>query len=439
MARFTIIQGHPDPSAERLNAALADSYARGARALGHEVRRINVGALEFPLMRTAAEFHSGAVPEAIRQAQADISWADHLLILYPLWMSDVPALFKAFIEQTFRPGFAMAYGRGFPKPLLRGKAARIVVTMGMPAFVYRRLLHAHTVKSLVLNLKMCGISPVTTTIIGAVGEAGQLRLTCWTRRMERLARRDAQPTRRKSAAVTVAELLLTSALLAGGAYLAYVAVAWTRFGSTRRTSSLIDSVMPEYDVRLYHSTQIGAPVERAFEALNHTSVDGSPVVQALFRAREVIVRARHSEQPLPQGLPAQLEAFGWTMVAQEPGHELVFGTVTQPWRPNPVFRGLAPEEFRGFNDPGYAKIALTLRLDPVDPERCVASTETRVKTTDSQSRERFRRYWAFLSPGMEIIRLILLQQLKTEAETDLRGNAPMASAPNPSEASTPRP
>lgn len=50
---------------------------------------------------------SGALPEALRQAQQVLGRAEHLLIVYPLWLDTMPALLKAFLEQVFRPGFAI--------------------------------------------------------------------------------------------------------------------------------------------------------------------------------------------------------------------------------------------------------------------------------------------------------------------------------------------
>jgi putative NADPH-quinone reductase len=168
--RITIILGHPDSTEPHFCHALARAYEEGATRAGHEIRTIDVARLDFPLIRSRREFESGEPPAAIRAAQQDIRWAEHLLIVYPLWLGTLPALLKAFFEQTFRYGFALSTGgRGFPKKLLEGRSARIVVTMGMPATVYRAFFGAHGVKSLKGGvLVLSGIHPVRSTLIGQV-------------------------------------------------------------------------------------------------------------------------------------------------------------------------------------------------------------------------------------------------------------------------------
>jgi putative NADPH-quinone reductase len=166
--RIAIIQGHPDPAGGHLLHALADAYAEGAVAEGHEVRRVEVAGLEFPLLRTQAEFETGAMPPGLIQARDDMRWAEHWVFLFPLWHGTMPALFKGFLEHIFRPGFAMEYGkRGFPKRLLAGRSARIVVTMGMPPLMYRWYFGAYGVRGLERSvLSFAGIKPVRESFYG---------------------------------------------------------------------------------------------------------------------------------------------------------------------------------------------------------------------------------------------------------------------------------
>ena len=43
------------------------------------------------------------------------------------------------------------------------------------------------------------------------------------------------------------------------------------------------------------------------------------------------------------------------------------GAVTQPWRAEVTFRGIDPDVFAGFAEPGYAKIVWTLEAAPLGP------------------------------------------------------------------------
>ncbi|HVJ62752.1 MAG TPA: NAD(P)H-dependent oxidoreductase, partial [Tahibacter sp.] len=83
---ITIVDGHPDPDAARFVHALADAYAAGAKEGGHDVRRIDVARVDFALLSQKKEFESAPPEAAIRAAQADIAWCDHLVVLYPLWL-----------------------------------------------------------------------------------------------------------------------------------------------------------------------------------------------------------------------------------------------------------------------------------------------------------------------------------------------------------------
>ena len=170
--RILMIQGHPDATRAHLCHALAEAYVEAAREAGHEVRSIDVGRLEVPLLRSAEDWEHGTLPPSLADAQAAIGWAEHLVLMFPLWLGDMPAMLKAFLEQVARPGFAFERGARSPFEAKRlgGRSARIVVTMGMPALVYRWLYRAHSIRSLERNiLGFVGIAPVHETLIGGVG------------------------------------------------------------------------------------------------------------------------------------------------------------------------------------------------------------------------------------------------------------------------------
>jgi putative NADPH-quinone reductase len=192
MKRILLIQGHPDSTEPHLCHALVSSYAKGAEDAGHTVRVIHVATLDFPLLRSQKDFESGTVPASLKTAQDDIVWAEHIVLFFPLWAGDMPALLKGFFEQIFRPGFAGSSASHFGKKLLSGRTARVVVTMGMPALVYRWYFRAHSVKSLERNLLgMVGIAPVYETLIGMTGDMKTADAVNWLTKVNRLGQRAA--------------------------------------------------------------------------------------------------------------------------------------------------------------------------------------------------------------------------------------------------------
>jgi hypothetical protein len=161
---------------------------------------------------------------------------------------------------------------------------------------------------------------------------------------------------------------------------------------------------------------VAAPAELTFSVACNLHLLRSGLIRAIFRTRGFVLGGTADENRQEMGLADQAKAWGWSALAEQPGREIVFGAVTQPWVANPVFRGLSPAEFRNFQKPGFVKIAWTLRSDPIDPANSIVSTETRVAATDAAARAKFRRYWAFVSPGTILIRLLALRRVRTEAE-----------------------
>jgi putative NADPH-quinone reductase len=183
-----VLDGHPDPSPERYLHALAQAYCEGARSAGHTVDLLRLADVEFPLLRSQRDFQQGEPPDAIRAVQARFNDAQHIVLLYPLWLGGMPALLKGLLEQVLRPGFAFKMQKGrLPLKLQAGKTARLVVTMGMPAFVYSLWYRAHSVQAVRRNIfQFIGVRRVRATLVGAIESLSERRRAQWLKELRKL-------------------------------------------------------------------------------------------------------------------------------------------------------------------------------------------------------------------------------------------------------------
>lgn len=208
-------------------------------------------------------------------------------------------------------------------------------------------------------------------------------------------------------------------------YGSYVGYAWYRFGnpaapSREQRDPLLDHFMPAYDIVERHDARVAAPAAITLDVARALDLQGSPVVRTIIRAREILLRAAPDRRPHPRGLLEEVQFLGWGVLADVPGREVVVGAVTKPWEPNVVFRALPPDRFAAFDEPGYVKIAWTLRADAIDGATSIFRTETRAIATDADARARFRRYWSLLSPGIIAIRWAVVRPVTKEAERRAR-------------------
>jgi len=127
-------------------------------------------------------------------AQEAIRWAEHLVFVYPNWWGTMPALLKGFIDRVFLPGFAFRYrerGKLWDK-LLKGRSARLIVTMDTPPLI-NRWMYGHAGHKVMKRniLQFCGIRPVRVTEIGPVRGSTEQRRSAWLDKAERFGERRA--------------------------------------------------------------------------------------------------------------------------------------------------------------------------------------------------------------------------------------------------------
>jgi hypothetical protein len=213
---------------------------------------------------------------------------------------------------------------------------------------------------------------------------------------------------------TIVRCLAGAAGISAASYLGYVAYAFLSYGKARHRSnanarkSLLDRAMPAYEVMERRQVGIRAPAETAFTSACHIDLQRSVIVGSIFKARELLLGGKSDDVRESLGLADQAKAWGWGVLGEKPRREIAFGAVTQPWTADPTCRAVPAEDFVTFAEPNYVKIAWNVAADPIGPNESVARTETRVITTDAIARSKFRVYWAFLSPGIILIRRVAL-------------------------------
>lgn len=175
--RILVILAHPAQEHHTFGAALADAYTEGATSGDNEVRHLAIAQLEFdPILHEGYRKEQPLEPDLV-EAQRLIKWADHLVFIYPMWQFMIPALLKGFLERVFQRGFAfhLAGKNPLKAGMLDGKSARLIQTMGMPAWAYRWIFRAHGARAFRQILRFCAISPVRISYFGTIEGSGAAR------------------------------------------------------------------------------------------------------------------------------------------------------------------------------------------------------------------------------------------------------------------------
>lgn len=191
MKNILIINGHPDK--ESFCSALAESYKSGALNANSNVKLVHLIDLKFdPILTYGYRKISKLEPDLI-QIQQDILWADHLVFVYPNWWATFPALLKGFIDRVFVPGFAFKYRENSPfwDKLLKGKTARLIVTMDTPWWYYWLINKRPGHNAMKIGvLEFCGIKPVKIKVFSPVKSSEEAKRKKWLQEIEQLGTKD---------------------------------------------------------------------------------------------------------------------------------------------------------------------------------------------------------------------------------------------------------
>lgn len=183
MKQILIINDHPDK--ESFNYALSEAYRSGASTTNANIDRINITDLVFePNLKYGFRQRMDLEPDLI-DGLNKIKRADHIVWVFPIWWYGYPAMMKGFIDRTFLPGivFENEEGKVFPKKLLKGKTARLIVTADTPLWYNNLIMKKPAVHQMKKGtLQFCGINPVNVTYMAIVKSSSEATRAKWLKK-----------------------------------------------------------------------------------------------------------------------------------------------------------------------------------------------------------------------------------------------------------------
>jgi putative NADPH-quinone reductase len=189
MSKVMIVVGHPQKGT--FCEAIGHAYEEGAASAGHEAKTFLLSTMAFdPILHEGYQREQPLEPD-LSEAYRCLAACDHLVLIFPLWCGDMPALLKGFIERILQPGLIARQKteQAMNWSIFRNKTARIVITMSMPVSIYRFWYGAHILKLLTHNvLHFIGIKPVRHTLFGMVTTCKQQKRQRWLKDIRELGR-----------------------------------------------------------------------------------------------------------------------------------------------------------------------------------------------------------------------------------------------------------
>jgi hypothetical protein len=187
--------------------------------------------------------------------------------------------------------------------------------------------------------------------------------------------------------------------------------------TTSRTapSTLIESILPRYEVIERHQTFVRATAAECYRSVTELDMAASPLTMVLMTLRGLPHLLSGTVKPSLHLRLRDMVDAGFVVLADSPPHEIVLGVVGRFWRPASGIVRLDKEQFLAFNAPGYARAAMNFQVVAADGG-CAVQTETRVDCLDEGARRRFLLYWRIVGPFSALIRHEMLRRIRLGAE-----------------------
>lgn len=184
--------------------------------------------------------------------------------------------------------------------------------------------------------------------------------------------------------------------------------------------ALLDSFVPNPDIRERHETVVHAPADFVLEVARNFDMQSIPMVHAIFWLRNQILRTKTPPPRRGAGIVASTQSIGWGVLLDHPGRFYVSGAACQPWQADVIFLPIPTEQFLSYAEPDRVKIVWSIEVDFLEPTLTRLCSETRAVATDEQARTNFKRYWRIFGVGIRMIRWFLLPAVRRQAEQQWR-------------------
>jgi hypothetical protein len=177
---------------------------------------------------------------------------------------------------------------------------------------------------------------------------------------------------------------------------------------------LIDRFMPSFDVSERHERRVDGPPDVVFDITRRVDLSRSTITSVLLGIRRIPQVLTRTAVPIPRFSLDSMIDYGFVVLAEKAGEEIVLGAIGTFWKPTGGMRPTVAEEFMTFKEPGFAKATMNVRVDPFGAGSSLVVTETRVLCTDASSRRKFKAYWRLIGPFSALIRLQMLSLVEKE-------------------------
>jgi hypothetical protein len=182
--------------------------------------------------------------------------------------------------------------------------------------------------------------------------------------------------------------------------------------------SLLDEVLPQFDASEVHDVWIDAPPNVVFSAVKQVTVGEVRLVPPLEALRALPGLLARRPAFRPNSTARMLDQFttGVVPLGERAGTEIAAGAIGRFWRlfGNEPADVVTREDFLSFDEPGYAKAAISFLVRP-DRGGSRVITETRVVGTSLEATRALLRYWRAIRLGSGAIRRSWLAAIRRRA------------------------